>query len=113
MSFFEIFNPGARHQREEQDRQKMLVSKPTYGGGAPLGIDLDGGTAKITIQTRSRPEPVDDESEVDESTDQTTGLDTGSDPDETGAQVAEEFTGAAEHQPGPADRAGTNRADPA
>jgi hypothetical protein len=27
----------------------MLVSKPTHGGGAPLGIDLDGGTAKISI----------------------------------------------------------------
>lgn len=27
----------------------MLESKPTHGGGAPFGIDLDGGTAKITI----------------------------------------------------------------
>jgi hypothetical protein len=53
MSFFEIFNPGLRHQREERDRLKMLVSKPTHGGGAPLGIDLDGGTAKITITPRT------------------------------------------------------------
>lgn len=56
MSFFEIFNPGERHMRDEQDRQKMLVSKPTHGGGAPLGIDLDGGIATITIRTASGPE---------------------------------------------------------
>lgn len=56
MSFFEIFNPGMRHLREEKDRQKMLVSKPTHGGGAPLGIDLDGGTAKITITPKKAPE---------------------------------------------------------
>ncbi len=34
----------------------MLVSKPTHGGGAPLGIDLDGGTAKITITPKKAPE---------------------------------------------------------
>jgi len=49
VSFFEIFQPGLKYLREEKDRQKMLVSKPTHGGGAPLGIDLDGGTAKISI----------------------------------------------------------------
>lgn len=32
----------------------MLVSKPTHGGGAPLGIDLDAGVAKIKL-TRSAP----------------------------------------------------------
>lgn len=36
----------------------MLVSKPTYGGGAPLGIDLDGGVAKIRIKAKSPAEPV-------------------------------------------------------
>lgn len=65
MSFFEIFNPGERYMREEKDRQKMLVSKPTPGGGAPLGIDLDGGKAKIVIRTSSGPEsdpsPAEDE----------------------------------------------------
>jgi hypothetical protein len=49
VSFFEIFLPGLKYLREEKDRQKMLVSKPTHGGGAPLGIDLDGGTARISI----------------------------------------------------------------
>jgi hypothetical protein len=68
MSFFEIFNPGLRHLREEKERQKMLVSKPTHGGGAPLGIDLDGGTAKITIRPKQPPaadvEPVEPKCEV-------------------------------------------------
>ena len=54
MSFFEIFQPGLKYLREEKDRQKMLVSKPTHGGGAPLGIDLEGGTAKISIPGRRR-----------------------------------------------------------
>jgi hypothetical protein len=47
VSLFEIFQPGLRHLREERDRQKTLVARPTPGGGAPLGIDLDSGTAVI------------------------------------------------------------------
>ncbi|GAA1824640.1 DUF6191 domain-containing protein [Microlunatus capsulatus] len=58
MSFGEIFNPGLRYLREEKERQKMLVSKPTHGGGSPLGIDLEAGVAKITVR-RPAPEPVD------------------------------------------------------
>jgi hypothetical protein len=54
VSFFEIFQPGMRHLREERDRQNMLVSKPTHGGGAPLGIDLEAGIATIKI---ARPAP--------------------------------------------------------
>jgi hypothetical protein len=56
MSFGEIFQPGLRHLREEKERQKMLVSKPTPGGGAPFGIDLEAGVAKITVR-RPAPEP--------------------------------------------------------
>jgi hypothetical protein len=52
MSFFEIFQPGLRHLREERDRLKTLVSKPTHGGGAPLGIDLLGGKATFTMPAR-------------------------------------------------------------
>lgn len=37
----------------------MLTSKPTYGGGAPFGIDLEAGVAKITVR-RPVPEPADD-----------------------------------------------------
>ena len=49
VSFFELFEPGLKYLREEKDRQNILVAKPSHGGGAPLGIDLDAGTAKITI----------------------------------------------------------------
>jgi hypothetical protein len=53
VTFFELFQPGLKYLREEKARQKMLVSKPTHGGGAPLGIDLDAGTAKITIRPKA------------------------------------------------------------
>ena len=47
MSFLEIFQPGLKHLYEERDRQRMLVIRPAHGGGPPLGIDLDAGTASI------------------------------------------------------------------
>jgi hypothetical protein len=52
MSFLEIFQPGLKYLREERDRRKIMVANPTHGGAPPLGIDLDAGTARITI---SRP----------------------------------------------------------
>jgi hypothetical protein len=30
----------------------MLVIRPSHGGGPPLGIDLDGGTASIVVPRR-------------------------------------------------------------
>jgi hypothetical protein len=67
VSFGEIFNPGLRHLREEKERQKMLVSKPTHGGGSPLGIDLEAGIAKITVR-RPAPEPEEAEAEAEPAT---------------------------------------------
>jgi hypothetical protein len=58
VSFLEIFQPGLKHLREERDRQKMLVVRPSQGGGAPLGIDLNAGKATIAV-TPSQPEPED------------------------------------------------------
>lgn len=52
MSFFEIFSPGLRHLREERDRLKTLVTRPTIGGGAPLGIDLASGKATFTMPAK-------------------------------------------------------------
>ena len=49
MSFLETFEPGLKNLREEKDRQKMLVVRPSHGGGAPLGIDLDAGTATFSV----------------------------------------------------------------
>ena len=33
----------------------MLTSRPTHGGGAPFGIDLDAGIAKITVRRPASP----------------------------------------------------------
>ena len=33
----------------------MLTSRPTHGGGAPFGIDLDAGVAKITVRRPAAP----------------------------------------------------------
>ena len=52
MSFLEIFQPGLKHLRDERDRQKMLVVRPSHGGGAPMGIDLDAGKATIAVTPR-------------------------------------------------------------
>ena len=49
MSFLEIFQPGLKHLYEEKDRQRILVVRPSHGGGPPLGIDLDAGTASIVV----------------------------------------------------------------
>jgi hypothetical protein len=49
VSFLEIFQPGLKHLQEERDRQKMLVIRPSHGGDAPMGIDLDACKATIRI----------------------------------------------------------------
>jgi hypothetical protein len=61
MSFLEIFQPGLKHLHEERDRQRMLVVRTSHGGGPPLGIDLDAGTASIVVPGRAQ--------DVDENTD--------------------------------------------
>jgi len=41
----------------------MLTSRPTHGGGAPFGIDLDAGIAKITVRRPATPPPAPDEAD--------------------------------------------------
>jgi hypothetical protein len=53
MSFLEVFQPGLKHLHEEKDRQRMLVVRPSHGGGPPLGIDLDAGIASIVVPVRA------------------------------------------------------------
>ncbi len=45
--FFEIFNPGQRYWREQQDYDKIAVVPTKKGGRGPLQIDLDGGTVVV------------------------------------------------------------------
>jgi hypothetical protein len=63
VSFLEIFQPGLKHLREEQDRQKMLVVRPSHSGGAPMGIDLDAGKATIAV---TPPQPKPDEPDAED-----------------------------------------------
>jgi hypothetical protein len=42
MSFLEVFEPGLKHLREETGRQKMVVVRPSPGGGATLRPDPRG-----------------------------------------------------------------------
>ena len=53
MSFLEIFQPGLKHLYDEKDRQRMLVVRPSHGGGPPLGIDLGAGTPSIVVPRRA------------------------------------------------------------
>lgn len=54
MSFLEIFQPGLKHLREERERQRMDVAYPTNGADPLTEIDLDAGTARIVVPSRSR-----------------------------------------------------------
>jgi len=65
MSFLEIFQPGLKHLYDERDRQRMLVVRPSRGGGPPLGIDLEAGTASIVVPRRAE--------EIDTGTDNPVG----------------------------------------
>lgn len=73
MSFLEIFQPGLKYLREERDRRKIMVANPTHGGGPPLGIDLDAGTAKITISRPAASQPTEPPSSPDTSSGSSTG----------------------------------------
>jgi hypothetical protein len=61
VSFLEIFRPDLKHLRQERDRQRMLVVRPSHGAGPPMGIDLDAGQATISF-TRPQLEPDEPES---------------------------------------------------
>ena len=52
--FFEIFNPGQRYWREQQDYDKIAVVPTKKGGRGPLQIDLDGGTVVVPTMVARR-----------------------------------------------------------
>jgi len=61
--FFQLFNPGARHQEEQRDLDKILVVEEEAGGSGPKSHNLDSG--KVTIRMPKRPgsKPANDETE--------------------------------------------------
>jgi hypothetical protein len=46
--FFELFQPGYKHLREERDRKRLEAQIPETGA-PPFGIDLDAGVARISL----------------------------------------------------------------
>ncbi|MCA0253064.1 MAG: DUF6191 domain-containing protein [Actinobacteria bacterium] len=51
--FFEIFEPGLRHQREQKDLEKILVVEADKGGSGPQPLDLESGSVTLRLPPRS------------------------------------------------------------
>ena len=57
--FLEIFEPGLRHWREHQDREKMLVVTDEAGGAGPDPLDLDSGSVVLQMPSDAPDDPKD------------------------------------------------------
>jgi hypothetical protein len=53
--FFELFQPGLKHQREQRDLDKILVVEADAGGTGPRPMNLDSG--KVVLRVPNRLEP--------------------------------------------------------
>lgn len=52
--FFEIFQPGLRFKREQEDLEKVLIVEADKGGSGPRPLDLDSGSVVLRV-----PQPAD------------------------------------------------------
>lgn len=57
MSFFEIFDPGQRFQRQQRDLEKSLVLTDAQGGNGPQPLDLDSGSVVLRVATTTPATP--------------------------------------------------------
>lgn len=57
--FFEIFQPGLRHLREQRDLDKVFVVHDDQGGTGPQPLDLESGHVVIRVP-EADPPPRDD-----------------------------------------------------
>ena len=56
--FFEIFNPGLRYKREQDDLEKILVVEADKGGSGPEPLDLDSGSVVLRVpRPGGQPDP--------------------------------------------------------
>ena len=55
--FFEIFNPGLRYKREQDDLEKILLVDADKGGSGPEPLDLDSGSVVLRLPRPAREEP--------------------------------------------------------
>jgi len=51
--FFELFNPGLRHTREQRDLEKILVVDNKKGGWGPKPLDLESGRVVLYMPGRA------------------------------------------------------------
>jgi len=53
--FFEMFQPGLRHLREQRDLDKATVVQSKRGDDGPQPLDLDSGHVILRMPPRPRP----------------------------------------------------------
>ena len=47
--FFELFQPGLRYKREQDDLEKVLIVEADKGGSGPQPLDLDSGSVRLRL----------------------------------------------------------------
>jgi hypothetical protein len=50
--FLEIFQPGLRYKREQEDLEKVLVVEADKGGSGPRPLDLESGSVVLRLPRR-------------------------------------------------------------
>lgn len=58
--FFEIFQPGLRYKREQEDLEKVLIVEADKGGSGPRPLDLDSGSVLLQMPGREATDQSDD-----------------------------------------------------
>ncbi len=59
-NFFEIFNPGAKHAREQKDFENTLVVDYKKSGPGQKPLDLESGKVEIWVKKRTPQPPLED-----------------------------------------------------
>lgn len=59
--FFQLFQPGLRHQQEQRDLEKILVVDEDNGGTGPKPLDLDSGSVTLRRPAANPSAPVEPE----------------------------------------------------
>lgn len=57
--FFQLFQPGLRHQQEQRDLQKILIVEEDAGGTGPKPLDLDSGSVVLRPPAKTAELPED------------------------------------------------------
>jgi len=58
--FFELFNPGAKHTREQRDLENSTVVDYEKGGWGPKPHDLNSGQVTLRMPRKAQPPASDD-----------------------------------------------------